>query len=322
VIGVIIAGLVVTLSTLGGRALRWALWVSALLGFLGLVGFVVLTTGALSAASVSPVLADPLVMLGGVSVVSSGLLVLFAHAGGDLTKLYPGSGRSVVPLVVAIGALVPLTAGAVMSVLVASTNPSLALTLVTDPVGSLVAGLPSWYPAPAIVVFALPLAGFAALLLFGAGKATDALVSEGSRRVGTAITGVFAVIAATLVLVFEVNLVAYFPDVLLTLGVVFAAWSGVFAVDSLIARNPSEKAFRGGPFVGMLVAIGLGFGLVPSSVSWLAWQGYLFPVLSQMGLIDLSPATPGVLIAGVFAAIVGLITGLASRKKETVHNHD
>jgi hypothetical protein len=66
----------------------------------------------------------------------------------------------------------------------------------------------------------------------------------------------------------------------------------------------------------MGAAIGLGFGLVSSSVSWLSWQGYLVPVLDQLRLIDLSEAAAGVFVSFVFSALVALIAGLGLRSKE------
>ena len=65
-----------------------------------------------------------------------------------------------------------------------------------------------------------------------------------------------------------------------------------------------------------------------SSVPWLSWQGYLFPLGEQAGLMDLSPAQPGVLVAFVLASVVSLIGGLMTRagasssKDSMSHSHD
>jgi len=336
-LGVVVVGATVALGILGGRVLRMALWISAGLGLAGLVGFVVVNLGVIASVSVDLAIGEPLALVGTVALVVSGLLVLFAHTGGDLSAVRPGSGRPVSGLLVALGALMPLAVMAVSSALVASANPRLALTLVTDPVGSLVVGLPSWYPAPALLVLVLPLIGFAAFLLFTAGRAAEVFVGAGRTRVGVAITGALAVIAAAAVVVFEVNVLAFFPDVLIAGGVVVAGWAGAFAAGAALAtgrpavsEQPSSvqpasvqpASVQFAPLVGMFVAIALGFGLISSGVSWLSWQGYLLPVLSQWGLIDLSPGAPGVFVALGVSALVALIAGLIARRKESVSSDD
>jgi hypothetical protein len=197
-----------------------------------------------------------------------------------------------------------------------------ALTLVTDPVGSLLAGLPAWYQVPALITLVLPLLGFAALLVFSAGRASEALVGGGHRRLGTVVTGVLAAVAAAAAILFEVNLVVYFPDVLITVGVVVAAWAGAFTVDAIVLKRSDAVPVRFAVLVGMGAAIGLGFGLVSSSVSWLSWQGYLVPVLDQLRLIDLSQAAAGVFVSFVLSALVALIAGLGLRSKEASESHD
>jgi hypothetical protein len=129
------------------------------------------------------------------------------------------------------------------------------------------------------------------------------------------VTGALAVVAAAAAILFEVNLVAYFPDVLITVGVVVAAWAGAFTVDAIVLKRTEAVPVRFAVLVGMAAAIGLGFGLVSSSVSWLSWQGYLVPVLDQLRLIDLSDAAAGVFVSFVFSALVALIAGLGLRSK-------
>ena len=65
------------------------------------------------------------------------------------------------------------------------------------------------------------------------------------------------------------------------------------------------------PLVAVVASVVVGLGLLDSSVSWLAWQGYLFPLLDTAGLIDLSPAAPGVLVSFVMAGIISGLGALA-----------
>jgi hypothetical protein len=64
--------------------------------------------------------------------------------------------------------------------------------------------------------------------------------------------------------------------------------------------------------VAFVLPVAVGLGLIDSSVSWLAWQGYLFPLLELAGLVDLSPAAPGILVAFVLAGIISGIGAIAS----------
>jgi nucleobase:cation symporter-1, NCS1 family len=219
---------------------------------------------------------------------------------------------------VALGAVVPLVVVMASSVVVAGGNPARALTLVTDPVGSLVTGLPAWYPAPMILLWVLPLVGLSAKLMFFGGSGLQALGIAG-HRVATVVAAVLGIAAGAAAIVFGVNLISYFPDVLISVGVVVAAWAGGFALWSVLPQSTtSPEPLRFGMLASWLVSSGLGFGLISSSVGWLQWQGYLFPVLSNLGLIDLAPAHPGVLVALVVSALVALIAGLGASRRSTV----
>jgi len=256
------------------------------------------------------------------AVLFSGFLVLLGTSSGDITALKPGSGRSMVPLMVALGAVVPLGLSAVVAAAVASTNPALALTLVTDPAGSIVSGLPSWYPLPMVMVAGLPLVGFAALLVHSAGSGVGSIGLPLGTRGNTAVMGALGVFGAAAVLVSGLAVFRFFPDVLVSAGVVLAAWAGALAIEGLLRTSDKEiPPVRFAPLLGWIVALGLGFGLISSSVSWLSWQGYLFPVLIQLGLVDLAPAAPGVFVALFVSALVSLVAGLGFRAKGKALDH-
>ena len=315
-VGAVVAGLILALAILGGSVLRVALFSSAGLGFLGVVGFAVVFLDEVPSISLGGFAESPLALAGLVAVVFSGFLVLLGTSSGDITALKPGSGRSIVPLVVALGAVVPLSLSAVIAAAVASTNPALALTLVTDPAGSIVSGLPSWYPIPMVMVLGLPLVGFVAFLVHSAGSGLGSLGLPLGVRGNIAVMGVLAVGGAAAVLVFGLALSRFFPDVLVSAGVVLAAWAGAFAIEGLFRTHDMKMPpVRFAPFLGWAVSLGLGFGLISSSVSWLSWQGYLLPVLGQLGLMDLAPAAPGVFVALFVSALVSLIAGLGFRAK-------
>jgi purine-cytosine permease-like protein len=319
----VVSAVVMVLGIGGGRVLRIALWVSAGVGFVGLIAVVVRNASSLTFVTQSWS-AEPLAVIGGASLVLSGFLVLWGATGGDLTDIRVGQGRSIVPLVTALGAVVPLAGVMMVSVWLAVSTPGSSVSLVADPVGVLVQGLPSWYPGPVLALLVIPLVGVASLILFSMGKSVEALGVPSSRVLHTSVVGAVSTVAAAAVIVLGLNVANDVPGVLVGFGLIFAAWAGAFAIDSLMSRGADVHAVPGwriAPLAGMVVAIGVGFGLVSSSVSWLSWQGYLLPLLHNAGLIDLSPAAPGVLVALILSALVTLIASLGARVKASAQSH-
>jgi len=315
-VGVVLMALVMVLAILGGRVLRVALWATAGLGVAGVAGFVALTASSLTIGSVGGWSTGVLPMVAAGSLVLSGFLVLWGHSGGDFARFHSGSSRVAVPVISGVVAVVPTIVFIAYAAWVSVQSPLLSLTLVTDPAGTLAGLLPGWYPAPIIIGLALPLVGLASVSVFSGGLGLMALGGTVSRPAAGAVFSVLVLTGVAAVIALEHNIAAYFPDVLLTAGVVMAAWAGSYVIDMVARRSDSSiPAVRVAPLLGMLVSLGLGWGLTTSSVSWLAWQGYLFPLLDLVPLIDLSPAQPGVLVALLFSGAVALLAAIPSMKK-------
>jgi len=321
---VLVATGVMVLGIWGGRVLRVALWVSAALGFVGVVLLVVVQAPSLSVVTPSWS-ADPLVVVGAASLVLSGFLVLFGVTGGDLRDLRVGNGRSQPAVVAALGTSLPFAAVMMMAVWVSVSTPGLSVSLLTDPVGVLTEGAPSWYLTPVFLLLVLPLIVFGSWVLFSNGRGVEAVGIPFPRAINTAAVGVLSLAGVAAVLVFGVDVAKYVPAVLLSAGVIFAAWAGAFAIDSVMSRGSLADAvptWRVAPLAGMVVASGVGLGLVSSTVNGFGWQGYLLPLLESAGLIDISPAAPGVLVALVLSALVTLIASLGARAKVSSGSHE
>ncbi len=326
----VIAGVVVTLAILGGRSLRIGLYVSAGLQALGILGFVVVTAPALSFEGTGVWSGSALQVVALCSLALATLLVLFGHTGGDLARYHRGGGggRSAVASVSGLVAVVPTILFVSYVALVAIGTPRLAITLVTDPVGSLAADLPAWYPAPLLLTLVLPLIGLASLALFSGGLAA---LSTGVRVSRVAATSVFAVISLAAVaaaIAFEQPVASFVPSLLYVAGVVLAAWGASFALDVALGANRLDTiaagtipAWRVAPLAGMVVGIAAGLGMISSSVSWLGWLGYLLPLLQMAGLIDVSAGQLGVLVALVVSGVVSAIAALAIRSKASQVAH-
>ena len=320
----LIAGIVVTLAILGGRALRIGLYVTAGFQALGILGFVVVTAPALSFDGVGLWSGSALQVIALGSLALSVLLVLFAHTGGDLARYHRGGGggRSAVATVSGLVAVVPTILFVSYVALVAIGTPRLAITLVTDPVGTLAAGLPAWYPAPLLLGLVLPLIGLASLALFSGGLATLSAGVRVSRPVATSVFAVISAAAVAAAIVFEQPVASYVPSLLYVAGVVLAAWGASFALDVALGAHRLDSvatgtipAWRVAPLAGMVVGIAAGLGMITSSVAWLSWLGYLLPLLEMAGLIDLSAGQLGVVVALVVSGAVSAITALAIRSK-------
>ena len=329
-IAALIAGVVVTLALLGGRVLRIGLYVSAGFQAVGLIGFVVLTAPALNFAGVAVWSSSTLQVLALGSLALSALLVLFGHTGGDLARYHRGGGggRGAVASVSGLVAVIPTLLFVSYVALVAIGTPRLGITLVSDPVGTLAAELPAWYPAPLLVGLVLPLIGLASLALFSGGLATLSAGVRVSRPVATSVVAALSAAAVAAAIVFEQPVGIYVPSLLYVSGVVLAAWGASFAMDVALGAKRLDAlatgnlpAWRAAPLAGMVLGIAAGLGMITSSFSWLGWLGYLLPLLEMAGLIDLSSGQLGVLVALAVSGVVSAITALVLRAKSAQVAH-
>ena len=140
---------------------------------------------------------------------------------------------------------------------------------------------------PFALVAVLGLVGGAVLDIYSSGLA---LLSAGlpvPRFVAAAIDGVL-MIAGSIYLVFIADtFIGPFQGFLITLGVLIAAWCGIFLGDFALRRRPYASSelldprgrygsVRPASLVLMLIGAVVGWGLVTNSFAgWLAWQGYL-----------------------------------------------
>jgi NCS1 family nucleobase:cation symporter-1 len=230
-------------------------------------------------------------------------------------------GGSVAPLVLLFFGL--LLAGSSVSL-----RTAVAGTVV-GPVGGLANLLPTWFLVPFIVVALAGLIGGAVLDIYSSGLA---LLSAGLRIPRYAAAGVDGVIMllGTIYIVFAAkNFLTQFEGFLTTIGVLIAAWCGVFLADLLLRRKDyvendlySSRGRYGDlrvmPIAITVVSSVLGWGLVTNSAaSWLTWQGYL---LSAFGLGGKSGAWAyanlGVLVALAFSFVATLLLTRADVARE------
>ena len=315
--GAIVVGAVAALAALGGTVLRVAMFASGGLGLLGSLALIVLALPGLDMSMTLSWEGEYMPVIAAASFLLAGLLLLLGVVAEDHAQLAATDSPSRAPgLISALVSVVPLSASVIFVSWWADSSPLTGLSLLADPVGAVVSDLPSWFPLPALAFLALPLLGLAALALHSAGAGVSLVGIPGQARhhslaLGVVIAGVLAALIAT-----DFSVISVLPDFVYTLGVVVAGWAGTMVFTSLFSASRTDyqtPAVRLAPLLAALLGLGAGLGLVSSSVPWLSWQGYLFPLGEQAGLMDLSPAQPGVLVALVLAALVSLVGELVTR---------
>ena len=315
--GAIVVGAVAALAALGGTVLRVAMFASGGLGLLGSLALIVLALPGLDTSMTLSWEGEYMPVVAAASFLLAGLLLLLGVVAEDHSQLAATDSPSRAPgLISALVSVVPLSALVIFVSWWADSSPLTGLSLLADPVGAVVSDLPSWFPLPALAFLALPLLGLAALALHSAGAGVSPVGIPGQARhhslaLGVVMAGVLAALIAT-----DFSVISVLPDLVYTLGVVVAAWAGTMVFTSLFSASRTDHhtpAVRLAPLLAALLGLGAGLGLVSSSVPWLSWQGYLFPLGEQAGLMDLSPAQPGVLVAFVLAALVSLVGELVTR---------
>lgn len=319
---------------LGRRFVSLLLWVSGALSLLAAAAIVFVTAPAARAASLPFVLATPEAFVAGASFVAAALFVLWAHTGSDVARFSHPQNAGKTGGLVAVAAVLPPLLFIGWGVVVAGADARFRSGLLTDPFSRLLDGLPVWYPVPAIVLFAVPLLGLAAL---AAHSASYAVMSVGLKlsRFAAAITVTVVVAAAVVAVVVTIgSLAPYVVDVVRIAGVVVAAWVGVFlghtatrksswSAGGLLGVDGSVPAVRVAPLAGFIVAIAAGWGFTQTTLPGTQWLGYFSHLLTQVGVIDLNPWQWGLFVSLLVASAVSLIAGFVAKKASgTVHSGD
>ena len=106
-----------------------------------------------------------------------------------------------------------------------------------DPIGALTTLLPTWFLVPFALVAVLGLVGGAVLDIYSSGLALLSVGLPVPRFVAAAIDGVL-MIAGSIYLVFIADtFIGPFQGFLITLGVLIAAWCGIFLGDFALRRQ-------------------------------------------------------------------------------------
>jgi nucleobase:cation symporter-1, NCS1 family len=227
-------------------------------------------------------------LIGGFVFMMTGFGLGWVNAAGDYSRYLPrhASSAGVVGWTTFGASLGPVVL-LIIGLMLAGSSQELSDAVATDPIGALTTLLPTWFLVPFALVAVLGLVGGAVLDIYSSGLA---LLSAGlpvPRFVAAAIDGVL-MIAGSIYLVFIADtFIGPFQGFLITLGVLIAAWCGIFLGDFALRRRPYAStelldpqgrygSVRVASLVLLVIGAVVGWGLVTNSFAgWLAWQGYL-----------------------------------------------
>lgn len=293
------------------------------------VGLIVLTLPRVDIAAAQSVADGPWILLvTGVVLVFSFVGLAWVHSGADVARYQrPDSDGGATMLWATFGATLPAFVLVCWGALLAASDPILADGLATNPLHTIAAILPIWYPAPLIGAIALGLLSGAILTISSGGFALQALGVGLRRPATTAIAGALVLLAAVALLFVAGDARGLIRDVATTIAVPVAAWAGIFAAemmlrkrrfhaDSLLRRGGVYPAVRVVNLVGFVVITGVAFGFTSAVLPGLDWQGYLWPLLGLPASDPLLTSDLGVLGALVLGLALGLATALRGIRRQ------
>ncbi|HWH97312.1 MAG TPA: hypothetical protein VNS80_03005, partial [Pseudolysinimonas sp.] len=229
------------------------------------------------------------------------------------------------------GATLPAFILVAWGALLAASDPLIADGLATDPLYTIAALLPLWYPAPLIAALALGLLSGVVLTIYSGGFALQSLGVRARRSVTTAIAGILVLVATAALLFLVGDARGLILDAATSIAVPVAAWAGIFGAEimlrrrgfdspSLLRRGGSYPAVRWVNLIGLIVISAIGFGLTSAALPGLDWQGYLLPFMS--GGLGLDAGDPlltsdvGVLVALVLGILLPLVTAVPAIRRQ------
>jgi purine-cytosine permease-like protein len=273
-------------------------------------------------------------VLGAFVMVLTGFGIGWVNGAADYSRYLPRrSSTAGVVFWPTFGASLPVVVLIVYGILLSASDDKLAHQMgVNDPIGALITILPTWYLVPFALVAIAGLISGAVLDIYSSGLTLLAIGLPTPRWVAAGIDGVLMIIGTIYVVWVADNFLGPFQGFLITLGVLMAAWCGIFLADLLLRRRPYDarklfdarlpngyRSVRWDALLVMAVAAFLGWGLVTNTYAkWLDWQGYLLGPFGLGGRNgNWAYASLGVLVA-LAVGFVGylLLGGFSVRRQE------
>jgi purine-cytosine permease-like protein len=140
---------------------------------------------------------------------------------------------------------------------------------------------------PFAIVAILGLVGGAVLDIYSSGLSLLSAGLKIPRYAAAGVDGVIMIIGTVYIVFISGNFIYQFEGFLITVGVLIAAWCGVFLADLILRKKDYSDVdlfstagrygdVRTVPILTIIVTSFIGWGLVTNTyASWLTWQGYL-----------------------------------------------
>jgi purine-cytosine permease-like protein len=330
---IVIAALIIVGGVMGfDLIMRMQAVITVVTGILTVL-FIALTFKHVSWHVVSQVQSGgPQHIIGALVFIMTGFGLGWVNAAADYSRYLPRKastggvvwwttfGSSVAPIVLIFFGL-----------LLAGSSSKLETAIGADPVGALARLLPTWFLVPFVIVAVLGLVGGAVLDIYSSGLSLLSAGLKIPRFAAAGVDGAVMVIGTIYIVFFRANFLDQFEGFLITVGVLIAAWCGVFLGDLALRKKDYSDVdlFRNSgrygdvrfiPVITTIVTSIIGWGLVTNSgASWLTWQGYL------LGPLHLGGKTGDWAYAnlGVFAALVlSFLVTVALTKGEVRQQED
>lgn len=293
------------------------------------IGVVVLTFPRLNLTAAQGIDDGPWTLLvTGVVLVFSFVGLAWVHSSADVARYQSteSDGGSTM-LWATFGATLPAFILIAWGALLAASDPLIADGLATNPLYTIAALLPLWYPAPLIAALALGLLSGVVLTIYSGGFALLSLGVRTRRSTTTVIAGILVLAAAAALVFLAGDARALIRDIATTIAVPVAAWAGIFGAEimirrhgfdteSLLRRGGSYPAVRWVNLVGLVAISAIGFGLTSAVLPGLGWQGYLLPYLGLDGTDPLLTSDVGVLVALVLGVLLPLVSAVPAIRRQ------
>src|ERR1700689_1513427 len=253
-------------------------------------------------------------VIGGTTVIMAGLGIGWGNAAGDYSRYLPRKVRSasVVGWTTFGASLAPILLG-IFGIFLAASNPGIASA--ANPIGLFADTLPLWFAVPYLI--AAPV-----LDVYSGGLNLLTLGLRTERYKTVAIDACVMIAGNIYVLFIAKTFFAPFEGFLITLGVLLAAWSGIFLADLGLLRwnagydenrlyRVDSGAYNWCGLTALVVACAVGLGTVTSTSPVFSWVGYLLGLLGgRTGAVGGSSI--GVIIALFLGALVYTVLVLAT----------
>ena len=320
---VIVAGVTITLALLGhatiARVQIWFVYAFAVLT----VVFIILEAKHVNLHAATSLHPGTFLggVIGGTTVIMAGLGIGWVNAAGDYSRYLPRKVRSasVVGWTTFGASLAPILLG-IFGIFLAASNPGIASA--ANPIGLFADTLPVWFAVPYLITAVGGLIAATVLDVYSGGLNLLTLGLRTERYKTVAIDACVMIAGNIYVLFIAKTFFAPFEGFLITLGVLLAAWSGIFLADLGLLRWKSgyddnrlyrvdSGAYNWCGLTALVIACAIGLGTVTSTSPVFSWVGYLLGLLGgRTGAVGGSSI--GVIIALVLGALVYTVLVLAT----------